>query len=34
MWGPWVAHHFHLRREHMLEVSLHDFLAMVDMVKR
>jgi len=33
MWAPWVAHYFHLRREHMLEVSLHDFLDMVDFVK-
>jgi hypothetical protein len=30
MWAPWVAHLFHLRRADMLDVTLHDFLAMAE----
>jgi hypothetical protein len=33
MWGPWVAHLFHLRREHMVDVTLHEFLAMHEATK-
>jgi len=33
MWAPWIAHYFHLKRSDMVDVSLHDFLAMVDFVK-
>ena len=33
MWAPWVAHHFHLRREHMSDVSLREYLAMAESQK-
>jgi len=28
MWSGWVAHHFHLKRADMLDVTLRDFVSM------
>lgn len=33
MWAPWVAHWFHLRREHMPDVGLRDYLEMIDFAR-
>lgn len=33
MWAPWVAHLYHLRREHMADVRLDEYLAMHDQAK-
>jgi hypothetical protein len=33
MWAPWVAHHFHLKRGDMVDVTLREFLAMSESVK-
>lgn len=33
MWKPWVAHHFHLSPEQMIELSLSQYIEMKDAAK-
>lgn len=34
MWSPGIAHWFHLKKDDMLDVSLSEFVAMIDYAKQ
>lgn len=33
MWAPWVAHHFHLAPEQMIDLSLSQYVGLHDAYK-